>query len=335
MSILRKRKCSKEHYCQFLIAAQTNFTATNFASLTDNTAHDSISRFLSETKLTPKVLWEYSEKFVDKSSGYLIADDTVIDHPYGEKIGLSRWQYSGTHKKVVFGIGLVTLLWTGEGNLDEHIPVDFRIYAKEDDGKTKNQLFREMLLKAHKREINPKAVLIDAWYSVSDTLHLIDDLGWIFICGLQSNRTVATGVGKVNSYKLSDVEIADEGRVLHLKHFGKVKIFRIVISKGKVEYLATNDLTLTLSDIQEVFARRWKVEEYHRGLKQTTGVEMCQSRSKRAQRTHIFCSILSFLALEKKRLEEQITWYEAKRKIISDALFAYLKSPVITLPVKT
>lgn len=325
---LRKR-CSKESYCQFLIAAQTNFTATNFSSLTDNVGHDSISRFLSNTKLTPKIIWEYSEKFVDKGSGFLIADDSVLDHPYGEKIGLAKWQYSGTHHSVVFGIGLVTLLWSKS---DEHIPTDFRIYAKEDDGKTKNQLFREMLIKAHQRKFNPEAVLMDAWYSVSDTLHLINNFGWVFICGLQSNRTVATGKGKENHFKLKDVDVPDEGRILHLQKFGKVKIFRFITPKGKMEYLATNKFDLLSEDIQKVFAHRWKIEEYHRGLKQTVGLEMCQSRTKRAQRTHIFCSILSFLALEKKRLEDSITWYEAKRKIIADSLFAYLKSPMIPLP---
>lgn len=332
-----KRKCSKESYCQFLIAAQTNFTATNFASLVSDTAHDSITRFLSKTKLTPKVIWEYSEKFVDKDEGFLIADDTVLDHPYGGKIGLAKWQYSGAHHSVVFGIGLVTLLWS---NHDEHMPVDFRLYAKEDDGKTKNQLFREMLIKSHQRGFNPKAILMDSWYSVSDTLHLINDYGWDFICGLQSNRTVATGKGKENHFKLNEAEkrginIPDEGLILHLQRFGKIKIFRFITPKGKVDYLATNNLDLSLDDIQKVYAKRWRIEEYHRGLKQVTGVEMCQSRTKRAQRTHIFCSILSFLALEKKRLEENITWYEAKRKIISDALFSYLKSPMIPLPVPT
>lgn len=337
---LVKRKCSKESYCQFLIAAQTNFTATNFASLVSDTAHDSITRFLSRIKLTPKIIWEYSQKFVDKDGGFLIADDTVLDHPYGEKIGLAKWQYSGAHHSVVFGIGLVTLLWTGDGEKDEHIPVDFRLYAKEDDGKTKNQLFREMLIKSHRRGLNPKAVLMDSWYSVSDTLHLIQDFGWIFICGLQSNRTVATGKGKENHFKLNELEkrgidIPDGGLILHLQKFGKVRIFRFIAPKGKVDYLATNNLNFSSNDIQKVYARRWKIEEYHRGLKQVTGVEMCQSRIKRAQRTHIFCSILSFLALEKKRMEENISWYEAKRKIISDALFFYLKQPMIPLPVKT
>lgn len=58
---LVKRKCSKKSYCQFLISAQTNFTATQFASLVSDTAHDSITRFLSRIKLTPKIIWEYSE----------------------------------------------------------------------------------------------------------------------------------------------------------------------------------------------------------------------------------------------------------------------------------
>lgn len=86
-----KRKCSKESYCHFLIAAQNNFTATNFASLTDSMSHDSVSRFLSKTKLTPKILWEYSKPFVSLTSGYLICDDSVLDHPYGKQIGLSKW----------------------------------------------------------------------------------------------------------------------------------------------------------------------------------------------------------------------------------------------------
>lgn len=330
-----KRKCSKESYCQFLISAQTNFTATNFASLTDSLSHDSVSRFLSKTKLTPKLLWEYSKPFVSLTSGYLICDDSVLDHPYGSKIGLSKWQYSGTHHDVVFGIGLTTLLWTGGGNSDEHIPIDFRIYAKTEDGYSKNDHFRQMLTTAKKRGFNPTKILMDGFYASLGNLKLIREYGWIFVTRLKSNRLVSTAPGKENRYPLKEIEIPEEGRVLHLKGFGMVKVFLIDFQNGNKEYIGTNDLNLPLKDAREAAAQRWKIEEYHRGLKQTVGVEMCQSRNKRAQRTHIFCSILSFLALEKKRMEDNISWYEAKRKIISDALFAYLKSPLIPLPVKT
>lgn len=330
-----KRKCSKESYCHFLIAAQNNFTATNFASLTDNLSHDAISRFLAKTKLTPKVLWEYSSQFVSVSSGYLIGDDSVLDHPYGEKIGLSKWQYSGAHHDVVLGIGLTTLLWTGGDDLDEHIPIDFRIYAKDEDGNTKNDHFRQMLTTAKKRGFHPNKVLMDGFYASLGNLKLISEYDWVFVTRLKSNRLVSTAPGKENRHPLREVKIPKEGRILHLKGFGMVKIFLIDFQNGNKEYIGTNDLHLTPKDAREAATQRWKIEEYHRGLKQTVGIELCQSRTKRAQRTHIFCSILSFLALEKKRLESNLSWYEAKRRIIQDSLFSYLKQPMITLPVKT
>jgi len=333
---LIKRKCSKESYCHFLIATQNNFTATNLASLTDEMSHDAVSRFLSKTKLTPSVLWEYSSQFVSLSSGYLICDDSVLDHPYGKQIGLSKWQYSGTHHDVVLGIGLTTLLWTGGQDLDEHIPVDFRIYAKTEDGNTKNDHFRQMLTTAKKRGFNPNKVLMDGFYASLGNLKLISEYNWIFVTRLKSNRLVSTAPGRENRHQLKEVEIPDqEGKILHLKGFGMVKVFLVDFQNGNKEYIGTNDLNLSQQDARQAAAQRWKIEEYHRGLKQTVGVEMCQSRNKRAQRTHVFCSILSFLALEKKRLEENISWYEAKRKIIQDSLFAYLKQPLIPLPVKT
>lgn len=326
------RKCSKELYCQFLIAAQTNFTATGCSSALPDTAHDSVTRFLSERKLTPNILWEYARKFVHLDSGVLIVDDTVLDHPYGEDIELVRWQYSGTHHDVVRGIGVTTLLWS-TSTLEEHIPTDFRIYSPQDDGKTKNGHCREMLKKAHERGIIPQWVVMDSFYGSVDTLHLINDFGWVFVSGVKSNRLVYTAPGRINRFSVCQVDIPPEGRIVHLKDYGKVKLFQLVATNGKVEYLVTNDLSASLEDVREAYAVRWKIEEYHRGLKQTTGIEACQSRTARSQRNHVFCSLLSFLALEKKRLEEGTTWYESKRRIIADALFSYLKSPFVQLPV--
>jgi len=327
-----KKKCSKELYCQFLIAAQKNFTATNFADHTDKMAHDAVTRFLSETKLRPRDLWEYSSQFVEKTSGYLVCDDSVLDKWYGKDIKLTRWQYSSTHHRLVQGIGLTTLLWTKQ---EEHIPIDFRVYAPEDDGFTKNEHFREMLCLAKQRGMKPEAVVMDSWYSALDTLHQINDYKWVFIAGLKSNRIVNTAPGKQNKYQIKDLPIPEQGRIVHLKKFGQVKVFRIATKDGRVEYYATNNLSATSPDIRDAAACRWKIEEYHRGLKQTTGIENCQSRTARSQRTHIFCSILSFLALEKKRLEDGVTWYESKRRIIADSLFLYLKQPLIPLPVAT
>ena len=79
-------KCSKELYCNFLISAQTNFTAANLARCLEETSHDSVTRWLGKTKLTPRVIWEYTEPLVDKEDGYLILDDAVLDKSYSRKI---------------------------------------------------------------------------------------------------------------------------------------------------------------------------------------------------------------------------------------------------------
>lgn len=327
------KKVTKELYCQFLICAQNNFTATEFSTHVSDTAHDSITRFLATTKLTPKALWEYAAPFVTLKGGVLILDDTVLDHPYGKTIGLSQWQYSGTHHDVAFGIGVETLLWSTSSKLHEHIPTDFRIYHPTDDGKTKNEHARDMLKTAKRRDIEPSLVIMDTFYASVDNLHLINNWGWVFVSGVKSNRIVFDiGDGKAKRFKVNTIDIPKEGRIIHLKDYGKVKLFKFIAPDSKVCYVITNNLTLSEDDVRDAYAVRWRVEEYHRGLKQTTGIENCQAQTKRSQRTHIFCSLFTFLALEKKRLEENITWYESKRRIIADSLSAYMRHPYIPLP---
>lgn len=326
------KKVTKELYCQFLIAAQTNFTATNLSNHTSDIAHDSVTRFLSGTKLTPRTLWDYAKPMVNLTNGILVIDDTVLDHWYGEDIELVKWQYSGTHHRVVRGIGVITLLWSRK-NSDDHIPTDFRIYYPATDGKTKNQHVRDMLHPARYRGFTPQVVVMDSFYASVDTLHKIQDCGWMFVAGVRQNRIVfEISGGKATKYSVETIDIPEGGIIVRLKEYGMVRLFKLVATNGKVEYVVTNNINSSHPDVRDAYAGRWKIEEFHRGLKQTTGVEMCQSRTQRSQRTHIFCSILTFLAFERKRLEETISWYEAKRTIISDSIFSYLKSPFIPLP---
>jgi len=327
---MNKAKCNKELYCDFLIAAQNNFTCTNLAGLTDEkVAHDSINRWLSGNKMTPKILWEHVEPLVRKKSGYLIADDTVLDKPFGRDIEIAKWQYSGTHHRVVHGIGVETLLWTD--SKQEHIPVDYRIYAKIQDGYTKNDHFRQMVLLADHRGFSPKAILMDAWYATIANLKMVDSLSWIWITELQSNRLVSL---KPHEYlKLNELDIPFDGREVHLKGYGFIKIFKITTPDGRIGYFATSDKEKHQKDVKEVYAFRWKIEEYHRGLKQATGISRCQARKGRIQRNHIFCSILAFVALEKRRISTGISWYETKRQIIKNALKFYLKDPFVALPI--
>lgn len=316
-----KTKINKENYCQFLLAAQKNFTMTAMSEVIKGVAHDKINRWAKEIKLTPAILWEYAEPLINKNNGCLIGDDIILEKEFGENIELSFWQYSPSDKKTLNGIGIVTLIWT-DGK--KYIPVDYRIYAPMIDGKTKNDHFREMLQTAKQRGFNPKLVVFDTWYAGVDNLKAIDSLGWTWITEIKKNRIIN------HQEKLENTPIPKQGLVAHLKKYGFVKITKRVVKDNHIGYLATNNTNLSTDDITKGYAERWNIEEFHRALKQTTGIEECQARTGRIQRNHIFCSILAFMALEVKRIKENISWYQSKYSIIKDAIRSYLSKPTIS-----
>ena len=75
-----------------------------------------------------------------------------------------------------------------------------------------------------------------------------------------------------------------------------------------------------------------RIEQYHRGIKQYTGIERCQARSATTQRNHIGLALRAFLRVEIDCFQRGIRWFAATRSIINDALRAYLAKPFILLP---
>lgn len=326
------KQVNKELYSQFLLATFGRHSAVWLSELLNQQpAHDSFTRWLSTVKLRPHIIWEYVKPLVDQNSGYLIIDDSVLDHWYGKDMELVCKLYSGTHHRIVNGIGLVSLVWNKHRIIDsaEHLITDFRVYALGSDGKTRHEHCQEMLTQAKERGFIKQIVLMDGWYSATKTLKLIRSAGWVFVAAIKSNRQVSTCPHVYQSV----AQLATEnGIICWLKQFGQIKLFKLVRpDTDDIEYLATNDCSLTAPDVRDASVRRWKIEEYHRGAKQATGLEECQALNQRAQRNHILCSILAFLALEKWRLDNDISWYEAKQQLIADALREYLKHPTIPL----
>jgi putative transposase len=104
----------------------------------------------------------------------------------------------------------------------------------------KNEHFQDMLQKAKERGFAPEYVLMDSWYSALKNLKLIASFGWFFLTRLKSNRLVNPDGG--GNRPIREVEIPPEGRVVHLRGFGFVRVFRTVSKDGGAEYWATNDL---------------------------------------------------------------------------------------------
>ncbi len=323
---INSSKCTDLDYINFLIAASTVFSCTEAArcypSSIDAPSHDCFTRLLQKQPLDTEPLWAEVRKYVTLKYGFLIVDDTVLDKPYSEKIGFVRYQWSGKHHHTVKGIDLITLVWT-DGNIV--LPVDFRIYNIEEDNKTKNDHFLDMLDKAEERGFKPKYVMFDTWYASIKNLKAIRKKKWHFLTRLKSNRLV--NPDNTKNIHVEEVEIPPQGIVIHLREYGFIKVFRIVPTDGDTQYWATDVLDMDETTREDIGKKAWKIEEYHRGIKQFCGVEKCQSRKKESQKAHIMLSLRAFLRLEIQRIRNGISWFESKMKIQRVGIMEYLSKP--------
>ncbi len=299
-------------YTAFLIANGNRYSgveASKAIGLSKSPpSHDSISRWLLEQTFEPSNLWEHVREAVALDS-CLIVDDSTLDKRWSPQNELVGWHWSGNAHKVIRGISLVNLLAAKD---DAGIPVDYRVYETKEGAKNKNEHFLDMLDAAKKRDFKPPFVLADSWYGSLENLKHIRDMDWKFIIGLKENRLVNEIQGQYVSVSALDWT-KKSVRKVWLKGFGFVLVAQIVFKNGDIRYVCTNDLLLTeYKDLSRESKKRWMIEEFHRGIKQTTGIEKCYSVKKRSQLTHIFACFVAFVRFEFNRLKTGVSWYEQK-----------------------
>ena len=325
-------RCTSEDYIQFLLATPRVCSATEAARVQpdrpDAPAHDAFTRLLHRLEPDPTALWEEVRPLLRTTGGgILVLDDTVLDKPFARHMGLVGHHWSGRHKRVVRGIDLVTLLWT-DG--DALWPCDYRLVQPAQTA-TKNDLFREMLAVAQTRGFAPRCVVFDAWYSGKENLKAVRACGWHFLTQVRCNRRV--NPDRTGNRPIEQCDSAATGTVVHREGFGLVRAFRIVATDGDTEHGITNDLGMDEQVRLGYAERAWGIEEYHRGLKQYTGVDRCQVRMSRGQRVHIGCAIRAFVRLEWHRFTTGVSWFAAKLGIIREAVRNYLARPAYRLPI--
>jgi len=314
--IKMKYELNLETYTNFLIANGNRYSGVEMSKALNMEAsapaHDSISRWLLQQSFEPSDLWEHVQPKVNLHSS-LIVDDSTLDKQWSPKNEIVDFHWSGNKHKPIRGISLVNLLATHN---DDCIPVDYRVYEGKKDEKNKNEHFLDMLNLSKERGFKPDFVMADCWYASLENMKYIAKLGWKFIFGLKENRLVNETQGNyvaVSSLNWTQKQV----RKVWLKGYGFVLVTQIVFKNGDMRYLATNDLTLTDYETFSAHSKkRWTIEEFHRGIKQTTGIEKCYSIKKRSQLTHIFACFVAFLKLEFQRLKTGVSWYEQKAQAI-------------------
>jgi hypothetical protein len=262
-------------YIEYLIATPKNFTCTNLANHVQHTSHDSITDFLAGARVTARDLWQQVKPIInDTLNSYLIVDDSVQDKSYSTKIEIARYQWSSLEGRVIRGISMISLVHVQEDTQVFH-PIDDRLYAPEQDGKTKNKHFRDMLLNAVvSKGIQARTVLFDAWYASVENFKFIQHLKLVFIAAIKSNRlvSISQNAGYVKPGALEwTPEMLEHGVEVKLRELPfKLRLFKLVAKNGDIDWIVTNDpaSNLTVSVVQTKNAVRWRVEQLHRELKQ-------------------------------------------------------------------
>ncbi len=239
---------TKLNYCQYLLSSQINYTLTNLAEHLEQISHDKINRYLKNEKLTPRLLWDNVKDIITVSdNAYLVFDDTVIDKRYATEIETSKRQYSGNEHGVIQGIGLVNCIYVNH-EIGKFWVIDYRIYDPKSDGKTKIDHVMSMLQNlVYQKNLPFKSVLMDTWYATNKLMLYIDSLDKYYYFPLKRNRLIDDTEGKENYQKIELISWSEpelkSGKIIKIKKFPqakKVKLFRVIVSTDKTDFIATN-----------------------------------------------------------------------------------------------
>jgi hypothetical protein len=333
-----KKSFSSLDYCQYLLSSQINYTLTNYAEHAQTVSHDLVNKYLSSNRLTANIIWKHVKNdIVPSDNGYVVFDDTVLDKSHSRHIDSVRWQYSGNAHDVIRGIGLVNCIYVNP-DTNQYWVIDYRVFDPSKDGKSKIIHVQEMLqnIVTHKK-LSFKTVLMDTWYATYKLMLFIHHLGKLFYCPIKKNRTARTieedaKYTKITEIKFNEADLS-QGKLIQLKGMPKeipMKVFSVSISTNRTDYVVTNDNAQNCSDdTKSICAIRWYVEQFHRELKQLTGVEKCQCRKQRIQRNHIACAMQVWVQLKRVAYQTKRTVYQIKHGVLKDYLTHELKNPTL------
>jgi len=119
---------------------------------------------LLRERYEPKDLFNELKPHIKLIGGTLSGDDTVIEKSYSDPnlTEFIRYFWSGNQHRPIKGINLITLYYTDIN--DKSVPGNYRIYNKQ-EGKSKNDYFREMIAEVLMWGLQLQMVTGDSWYS--------------------------------------------------------------------------------------------------------------------------------------------------------------------------
>lgn len=331
-------------YSDYLLSSFGQTTATGLSKLMNGEiSHDQVTRMLSSSKMTSKAWWKLVKPHVrqiEQDDGVLIVDDSIVEKPYTDENEIICWHYDHARGKTVKGINFVSTLYYAQ---EVALPVAFELVSKTETyidkktGKekrkskvTKNERYRQMLKMVCNNQIPFHYVLNDLWFASAENMRYVKlDLEKEFIMALKSNRKVALSADdKANGMyqRIDQLELsADTTMTIYLQGVPfPLQLVRQVFTNEDdstgVRYLITSDLTLNGDQIIITYQKRWRVEEYHRSLKQNAAVANSPTRTATTQTNHFVAALWSFVKIELLKVRTKKNHYQLKSQLYLSAL---------------
>ena len=317
-------KVFSSYVISFIQSGKEAHTSSLVQSLTRPFLRRSLSSF---TRFLGQNIWAMEEiaeislsQFFDHlqikahSTLFLIVDDTLVQKT-GKKIPGCAWHKDGACKPHVFGHQwvLFALLYR-----DFLLPLWANLYhPKGTQGcgpfRTKILLVKRMLQVLRLPAPCKVYLLADGWYWGKPLAQLCRTWGYHMISQLRSNsvlfidgkRAKVTTLSTLRSvYREVSLPFYGKHRTLRIarfvgliKNFGKVSVVVVKEKRKKPRYLVCTNLHLSASDILRYYAKRWKIEQMIKDLKQRLGFGDYQARNVQAIQRHVALVLLSYCVL--------------------------------------
>jgi len=336
-------------YSDYLISQNHHATATGLAAIFDGEiSHDQVSRFLRLEDYGSKDLWSYVKSDIrrheQRTGGVLLLDDTISEKNYTDENAINCWHFSHAKHRHVKGINLLSCL-VRYG--DVALPIGYEIVKKDilfsdiktrkqkrKAGITKNEMFRSLIQQAVNNSVLFEYVLADNWFGSKANMAFVREIKKSFIFGIKSNRCVAMTYLDAKSGQFQQVKSLDwndgDCHTVYLKDIAfPVKLLKKVFtnedrSTGML-YLVTNDLSIDADRIYEVYQKRWRVEEFHKSVKQNASLSKSPTKTIRTQCNHLFAAIVAFCKLELLKIKTALNHFAIKQKLLLKANQIMLK----------
>ncbi len=340
-------------YSDYLISSFGATTATGLAAVLDGQlSHDKITRFLAGPQHTSADLWRIVKPYVrqvQSADGVLIIDDSIAEKPSTDENDIICWHYDHAQDRMVKGINFLTAVYHSQAVA---LPVGFTLIAKTEyytDKKTgkpkrrspisKNEYCRTMLQQAVLNQLPFRYVLTDVWFAAADTMVFIKDtLHKDFVLPLKSNRKVALSVtdkdqGRFQRVDAVDIE-PDTVREVYLDEvpFPLLLVKHVFTNEDGttgVWYLVTSDTTMTAEGMTTIYHKRWRIEVYHKSLKQNVALEKSPTRTVVTQTNHFVAALGGYIKLEMLKVTTKRNHFALKTSLYLRAVqsaFAALRA---------